>query len=101
MLAHRDQPDLAKAYELVINALRTSPTEARFRDTLATILMKQGRYYEAIAEFESILEKATDKISIHRKLAELYANVKEHSLAQKHAERANEMTKNAGEKKGK
>ncbi len=98
MLAHSKTPDLQRAYELALTAVRASPKDPRFRDTYATILMKLGKHHEAIAEFEAILEQSNDKISIHRKLAELYHTVGRKELANMHADKSEELTKQNAEK---
>ena len=105
MLAHADNPDLPRAYELSLTAVRSAQTDGRysdrlatFVDTLATIMMKQGKSHEAIAEFETILEKSNDKIGIHRKLAELYSKVGVQDLAKLHAGRVEEIEKEEFEK---
>ncbi len=98
MLAHADKPDLPRAYELALTAVLSSPKDPRFRDTLATIIMKQGKSHEAIAEFETILETSSDKISIHRKLAELYDKVGLNDLARLHMEKVETLTKQEAQK---
>ncbi len=93
MLAHRENPDLAGAYELAVNAVQAMPKDPRFRDTLATILMFQGKSYDALAEFEAIIDKVSDKKSIHRKLAELYRKIDDPRMAEKHDIKADELAK--------
>ena len=101
MLAHSKTPDLQRAYELALTAVRAAPKDPRFRDTYATILMKLGKPHEAIAEFESIVEQSNDKLAIHRKLAELYHTVGMNELANRHAEKSEELAKQNAEKVGK
>ena len=98
MLAHRQDRDLARAYDLIVNAVQAMPKDPRFRDTLATILMYQGKSYDAIAEFEAIIDKVTDKKSIHRKLAELYRNIEDPRMAEKHDIKADELAKTEADK---
>lgn len=98
VMANSDNPDLPRAYELSLNAVRAWPNDARFRDTYATILMKQGKTQEAIAEFEAILGIASDKTSIHRKLAELYGTLGKVELSRKHKQKADELAQLAEEK---
>ena len=93
ILAHAQQPDLSQACELVKNALRTDPKNERFRDTYATILMKQDKVHDAIAEFEAILSTAQDKIKIHRMLVELYGKLQIRDMAILHSEKAIELAK--------
>ena len=97
-LANGDQPDLTRANELASNAVQAMPKDPRFRETLATILMLQGKSYDAIAEFEAIIDVAADKQVIHRKLAELYRKIGDVTLAEKHAQKAVELKKTDDEK---
>jgi hypothetical protein len=98
MLAHAQNPDLPRAYELAMTAVRASPNDPRFLDTYATILMKLGKHHDAIAVFEKIVSQSLDKTSIHVKLAELYATVGMRDFAKKHQEKAEELTQQEAEK---
>lgn len=86
ILAHHDQPDLEKSMELALEAVKAAPNEPRFIDTYATVLLKQGRFDQAITQFESILPFVPDKRSVHRKLADAYRQAGQLSLAQRHQE---------------
>jgi tetratricopeptide (TPR) repeat protein len=90
-IAQSPEADLPRALELAQNAVRASPQDPRFRETLATVLMKMGRDHEAVAEFEAILSVAADPASIHRNLGELYGKLDQAPLAQKHREKAEEL----------
>ncbi len=98
ILANSEQPDLPKAYELVQNAIVADPGDQRFLDTRATILMKQGKTHDAIAEFEAILAVASDKVSIHRRLVELYGKLDILDMAKMHSEKAKDIAKAIAEK---
>ncbi len=87
MMAHSDPPDLESAHALAEKALAAKPNDPRFRDTMATILMKQGKTQQAIVEFEAILATAPNKTDIHRKLVELYEKLDRHDIAQIHSEK--------------
>ena len=89
-LAHSDPPDLDRAYELASDIVRRIPTDGRYRDTLATILMKQDKLNEAITEFEKALPTVKDKEKspIHEKLATLYIKLGKMNLARLHREQA-------------
>ncbi len=91
VIANADEPDLTKASELAGKALKANPNNPRFRDTMATILMKQGKTRAAITEFEAILGVASDKRSIHQKLFELYEKLDRHDMASVHLEKANAL----------
>jgi len=93
MLAHRKEPDLPRAHELALNAVQAMPKDPRFRDTLATVLMLQGKSYDAIAEFEAIISLAFDKISVHRKLGDLYRKIGDIRLSEMHEIKADDLTR--------
>jgi len=88
ILAHKEVPELDTAYNLSKSVVETVPTEPRFRDTLATVLMKLGRREEAVAEFEKSLVTIREKRPVHEKLAELYALLGNEQLATLHREQA-------------
>jgi len=88
MLAHSEDPDLDRAMDLVQSAIKYAPEVISFRDTLATILMKQGKLDLAIAEYERILAQLPDSRVAHRKLAEMYGQMDQPSLAKLHEEKS-------------
>jgi predicted Zn-dependent protease len=55
---------------------------------LATILMKQGKLDLAIAEYERILAQLPDPRVAHRKLADMYKQLDQPSLAKLHEDKA-------------
>jgi tetratricopeptide (TPR) repeat protein len=88
MLAHGDPPELDRACELAKQVVELNPNDGRFRDTLATILMKQNNHSQALAEFQKAISTADDKKSIHRKMAEIYRALEKHELANQHQHKA-------------
>lgn len=88
LLAHRANPDLDRAEEIAGKIVEHSPENGRFRDTLGTILMKQGSYDQAIAEFQQALSSIPDKKEVHRKMATSYRALKMTDLADQHQSRA-------------
>ena len=89
-LAHEENPDLERAYSLAHEIVRNDPRNARFNDTLATILMKQQRWDEAVTHFQKALPgmKQNEKNEIHKKLAEVYSNLDKPNLARLHREKS-------------
>ncbi len=83
-LAHRDPPELDQAYEIIHSVIEQAPNDARFRDTYATILMKQGKTEEAIQEFEKALKGLTIRQSVHQNLAVLYRKLGKDAIAAEH-----------------
>ena len=90
MVAHEENPDLDRALELIENAIRQAPGEARFRSTYGTVLMKLERYKEAARELELSLSGVTDKKAVHRKLAFVYEEMGLEDVAQIHRQNAAE-----------
>ena len=88
-LAHGKQPDLDRALELAKDVVARS-SDARFRDTLGTVLMKQGKYEEALTEFEKVLPTIGDKRPVHEKLAFIYEKLGKPRLAALHRKNAQE-----------
>ena len=88
LLANRDPPELDQAYSLIDSVVKKRPDDARFRDTLATILMKQGKLQEALVEFETALPQIRNKRPVHKKLAEIYTKLGNKKLAQLHEDLA-------------
>lgn len=88
IMAHSDTPDLENAILLSRTAVEKFPNDPEFRDTYGTILAKQGKLQESVAEFESLLATISDKGKIHKKLAQIYSRLGQTSLAQMHEERS-------------
>ena len=88
LLAHAQQPALDQAFELAEMAVERNPNEGGLRDTLATVLMKQGRYQQASIEFQKALPTVRDKSPVHLKMAEIYDQLKQPQLAALHRNRS-------------
>ena len=88
LLAHDREPDLEQAFKLAGMAVRRNPNEGRLRDTLATVLMKQGRYQKALVEFQKALPTIPDKSPVHSKMAEIYDLLDQPQLAALHRNRS-------------
>lgn len=85
-LAHRDDPDLDRALTLAQDAVDRSD-DPRFRDTLATVLMKQEKYDLALVELKKTLERIKNKSPVHEKLALVYERLGKPRLAALHREK--------------
>ena len=88
ILAHDDPPELDRAFELADQVVKLNPDDGRFRDTLATILMKQEQYSRALTEFQKAISTADDKKSIHAKMAQIYRRLDKPALATQHQKKA-------------
>ena len=90
LLAHDQEVlDLEKANSLASELVQKFPTNPRFRDTYGTILMKQGKFKEALSQLEPILNQVPDKGAVHLKLAEIYEHLQKPALAKIHREKYN------------
>jgi tetratricopeptide (TPR) repeat protein len=83
-LARATPPDLPRALELVEAALARVPNQPRFRDTRGQILMKMGRWKEALADLEAALPVLTNSADLHRALAETYEHLGMAEMAAEH-----------------
>ena len=88
LLAHDKQPDLEQAFKLADMAVSRNPHEGGLRDTLATVLMKQGHYQRALVEFQKALPTIRDKSPVHLKMAEIYDQLEQPQLAALHRTRS-------------
>lgn len=88
LLAHDpNTPDLIRANELASDVVEKFPSNNRFRDTLATILLLDEKYEEACTQFEIILENTGNEPQngqIHQKLSKIYEKLNKPELAKIH-----------------
>ena len=75
ILAHQDPPQLERALELAQQAVKSSPKDGRYHDTLGTVYMKLGRDKDAAAELELAVPGVEDKIAVRKKLVTVYTNL--------------------------
>ena len=75
VLAHQDAPDLDRALELASQAVKQSPKDGRYRDTLGTIYLKQERYKDAAAELLLALSGVENPIAVRKKLVTAYTKL--------------------------
>lgn len=85
VLATEEKPDLDRALQIIEPLVERFPDDASFHDTRGRILLKQGRYESAIKELELALPKASDKITVHRALADAYGKLGLETPAAEHA----------------
>jgi len=85
LMAHKDDSGLAQAHSLINSVLEKYPEDPRFRDTLGTILMKQGAFEEALVELETALPAISNKKAVHEKLAQIYEKLNKPKMAQLHS----------------
>lgn len=89
VLAHRkDAPDLKRAFELANKAVEIRPKDARYRDTRGTILMKLGRYREAITDLQLAIPGVNQPKLVHKKISECYSALEMDEMAENHLKRS-------------
>jgi Tfp pilus assembly protein PilF len=73
---------------IAAEVVKKNPNDGRFRDTLATILMKQQKSAQALVEFQQALPTANNRSEIHQKMASIYRELGKSELAVFHEEQA-------------
>ena len=84
VLATSEPADLSWALELSDFAVEKSPKDPSFRDTRGRVLMKLGRWNDALADLEAILPAKEDDVDLHKALAEVYEHLGSPGMAAKH-----------------
>jgi tetratricopeptide (TPR) repeat protein len=95
LLSQSDPPDLPRALQLADMAVEKSPRETNFRDTRGHILMKMGRWKEALADLEAALPSTPNPVEMHLSLAEVYQRLDAPAMAAEHQRLAKEKTPKA------
>jgi tetratricopeptide (TPR) repeat protein len=94
LLMQTSERDLPKALELINRAIEKMPRETNFRDTRGCILVKMGRYREALPDLEAALPQSPNRAGVHHTLAEVYDKLERPELADLHRRlEAEEMAK--------
>jgi tetratricopeptide (TPR) repeat protein len=79
-------------------ALEASPNSSSFRDTLGTILLRQSRSTEALAEFEVSLRNSKNPIQTLETISKVYRDLGEQALADEYQQRADQLKNNTSKK---
>ena len=90
LLALGDQPDLPRALGIAQSLVEKFPDQPHFRDTRGQILIKLGRWEEAVKDLEFALPRLGDKGATHAALAQAYWNLGLRELAAEHERLAKE-----------
>jgi tetratricopeptide (TPR) repeat protein len=83
-LIMQPQPDLDRALGISTSIIERQPKNPAYRETRGQILVRQGKYHEAIQDLAFALPLLPDKSAIHRALAECYRHLKMNDLAEDH-----------------
>jgi tetratricopeptide (TPR) repeat protein len=95
LLSQSAPPDLPRALQLADMAVEKSPREMNFRDTRGHILMKMGRWKEALADLEAALPGTPNPVEMHLSLAEVYQHLDAPAMAAEHQRLAKEKAARA------
>ena len=79
-----DKPDLPRALGIINTALENDPQNPNFRDTRGQILVKLGRWKEAVEDLEFAIQKLSVKSAAHAALATAYGKLGMQDLADAH-----------------
>ena len=89
----RTEPaDLPRALDLSNLAVQQAPNDSSFRDTRGRILMKMGRWKDALDDLEAALPANQDNADLHNALADVYEHVGDPDMAAKHRRLAEKKT---------
>jgi tetratricopeptide (TPR) repeat protein len=88
ILLQGPESDLQAALVAVNKALEIRPDEFRYRETRGQVLVRLGRWREAIADLEYAANGMPESRDIHRSLAKAYDALGDKQLAQVHREHA-------------
>ena len=87
-LAHANPPQNERALRLAQAAVAANVDNPEFLDTRGEILLRLGRWREAVADLERALPQARAKRRIHRSLATAYRELGQMELAESHRQLA-------------
>ncbi len=89
VLSEGEDAQLEEALTAVNRALAIAPNEHRFRETRGQILLKLGRWQQAVDDLEFALNGLPDLAAIHVSLAKAYEALGSEELAELHRGQAN------------
>ena len=92
ILTMGDHPDLPRALSLIQSVVEKLPEEPNIRDTRGGILLKLGRYKEAVTDLEFALPRLQSKAPTHAALAKAYEALGMQELAEAHKRLARELS---------
>ena len=86
VLSVQEHPDLDRALKIIESVLRADDTKPVYRDTRGQIFVKLARWEEALDDLEFALQSSqmSNDQQLHRALAETYEALGQKSLADKH-----------------
>ena len=91
ILIQEPQPDPGRALEIVDIALRSQPQQPNLRILRGLVLVRLGRWQDAVRDLEYALPRVPPSRDIHRALAQAYRGLNLTSLAEAQDRRAAEL----------
>ncbi len=91
LLALTKHPDLSRALAITLALIETSPSQPDFHNTRGQILVKLGKWEEAVKDLEFALPSVLDKSATQSSLAEAYRKLGNTQLAERY-ERLNQQS---------
>jgi tetratricopeptide (TPR) repeat protein len=88
LLAHSQAADLPRALKMINLVIERFPREVAYRETRGQILVKMGKWKEAIDDLEMVLDKNSDDPKLHGVLADAYRHLGDTAMANEHKSRA-------------
>ena len=79
-----DKPDCPRALEIIQTVLKQFPNNPNLRETRGQVLVKMGRWQDAIADLEFALPSLSDTDLTHKALAQAYGGLGMADLAAEH-----------------
>ena len=76
-----DKPDYERALKVIDPIVQKLPQDAQFRSTRGLVLLKLGRYEEAVADLQASIPRLNNKRSSRLALAEAYRHLNMKDLA--------------------
>ena len=92
LIYQTDEANLSKALDLSNLAIEKTPGQTNFRDTRGHILIKMGKFKEALPDLEAALPRSPNRLGLHRALAEVYTRLELPAVAAEHERLAQELT---------
>ena len=88
LLATGPKPDLPRALGLINKAIAADPDKPQFRETRGQVLVRLGRWEEALLDLEAALPAFPNDAGVHQALAETYEHLGKLDKAAAHRRRA-------------
>src|SRR5262249_43417847 len=82
--SYPEAANLQRALDMIENVVKQAPKQPSFRETRGQILVKLGRWKEAVSDLEFALPLLPNKRPIHLSLAKAYQELGLAELAQEH-----------------